>query len=176
MKFADLVKSDVCRYLDKLGVEPSFSVLPVIRALIFCPGLQLAILIRLQAVIGSFPLVGRFLRRALSYFISIYFSCDIDPNATFGPGIYFPHANGIVIGGEWDVGANVTILHRVTLGRHDIPNGRSVIGDNVFIGSGACVIGSLEIGEGAKIGSNAVVIKNIPPFATAVGVPARILN
>ena len=111
------------------------------------------------------------------YFSSIFFSCDIDPHARFGPGIYFPHPPGIIIGGEWDIGANVSILQGVTLGRgKESPLRRPNIGDGVWIMAGAKIIGNVDVGANATVGANAVVLKNVPAGAIAVGVPARVLE
>ena len=82
---------------------------------------------------------------------------------------------GVVIGETAKIGDNVTIYHGVTLGgvssKEEIRHPQ--VGDNVIIGSGAQVLGPIEIGHGARVGSNAVVVKNVPPGATMVGVPAR---
>lgn len=73
------------------------------------------------------------------------------------------------------IGANVTIMHQVTIGTRDIDES-AVIGDDVFIGAGAKILGKIKIGNGAKIGANAVVIKDVPANATVVGVPGRIIE
>jgi serine O-acetyltransferase len=124
--------------------------------------------------VARVPVIGGPLRFILWYVTTIYFGCDIAPGATFGPGLYLPHPTGIVIGEEWDVGANVRILHGVTLGRTTKSTRRCSVGDNVGIGAGAKIIGSLDIGTGARVGANAVVTKSVPPGATAVGIPAWI--
>ena len=90
-----------------------------------------------------------------------------------GPGLYIPHPRGMVLVAR-RVGANCSFIHACTLGMRetwDFP----VLGDAVFVGAGARVLGGIRLGDACSVGANAVVIKDVPPGATAVGVPARIL-
>jgi serine O-acetyltransferase len=100
--------------------------------------------------------------------------CIIGRGAEFGPGLLLIHSTGIVINGAVRGGSNVSIEHQVTIGaeRRQAP----VLGSDVFVGAGAKIIGPVSIGTGAKIGANAVVITDIPPHSTAVGVPARVVR
>jgi serine O-acetyltransferase len=100
-------------------------------------------------------------------------NCIIGRGAEFGPGFVLIHSTGVVINGAVRGGAGVHIEHQVTIGaeRRESP----VIGDDVFIGAGAKIIGNVSIGEGARIGANAVVIADVPAHHTAVGVPARVV-
>lgn len=164
----ELLRQDAARY-----VVPSIG--GYIRLLLLSPGFQLSVSIRLMAVLGRIPWVGRGLRRVLWYLTKIYHSCDIDVAATFGGGLYLPHTLGIVVGGEWDVGRNVTILQQVTLGRNEDPTTRSSIGEGAHLGAGSKIIGSLKIGSNVRVGANAVVLTDLPDGVTAVGVPARII-
>lgn len=91
--------------------------------------------------------------------------------ADFGPGLVLIHANGVVMNGRVKGGRNVKIEHQVTIGAEDRQN--PIIGDDVFIGAGAKIIGPVKIGDGARIGANAVVVHDVPPRTTVVGVPAR---
>ena len=87
-----------------------------------------------------------------------------------------PHGiNGIIIHPSVMVGSNVTILHQVTLGTRHINKGPK-IGNNVFIGAGAKILGDIIVGDNAKIGANAVVLTDVPANCTAVGNPARIIH
>jgi serine O-acetyltransferase len=97
--------------------------------------------------------------------------CIVGRGAEFGPGFVLIHATGVVINGEVRGGRNVFVEHQVTVGAE----GRQspVLGDDVFIGAGAKVIGSIRVGDGAKIGANAVVVKDVEAHTTVVGVPAR---
>jgi serine O-acetyltransferase len=87
-----------------------------------------------------------------------------------------PHPNGIVIHPASQIGVNCTIYQQVTLGGRDDNHGAPVIGANVLIGTGAKILGSVTVGDGARIGANAVVLADVPPRATAVGVPAKIIS
>ncbi len=100
---------------------------------------------------------------------------EIHPGATIGDALFIDHGMGVVIGETSKIGNNVTIYHGVTLGGVSSKPGirHPQIGDNVIIGSGAALLGAIEVGHGARIGSNAVVVKNVPENATMVGVPAR---
>ena len=99
--------------------------------------------------------------------------------ATIGPGLYLPHLGTIVIGSGCTVGGNCTIAHNVTIGHaggRSRTGGNPVIGDRVYIGPGAIVIGPITIGNDALIGAGAVVVKSIPPAGVVVGNPARLLG
>lgn len=104
---------------------------------------------------------------------------EIHPGAKIGKNVFIDHGMGVVIGETAEVGDNVLMYHGVTLGgvggdknakRHP------TVEDDVIIGSGAKILGPITIGKGAKIGANAVVLKSIPPYSTAVGMPARIIE
>jgi serine O-acetyltransferase len=105
---------------------------------------------------------------------SAFCGCVIGRGAEFGPGFVLIHASGVVINGGVRGGANVRLEHQVTVGaeRRRSP----VLGDGVFIGAGAKVIGPVTVGDGARIGANAVVLHDVPPHATAVGIPARVVR
>ncbi|MDR7856535.1 serine O-acetyltransferase EpsC [Tissierella sp.] len=104
---------------------------------------------------------------------------EIHPGAKIGKKLFIDHGMGVVIGETAEIGDNVLMYHGVTLGgiggeknakRHP------TIEDDVVIGAGAKILGPVTIGKGAKIGANSVVLEDIPPYATAVGAPARIIR
>ena len=98
----------------------------------------------------------------------------IGRKARLGPGLVIVHSLGIMINGDVCAGKNLVLEHEVTMGSE---KGRSpVLGDDVFVGAGAKVLGGVKVGSHAKIGANAVVTKDIPDGATAVGVPARVVK
>ncbi len=101
-------------------------------------------------------------------------NCIIGRGADFGLGFVLIHSTGVVINGRVRGGCNVHIEHQVTIGaeRRQSP----VIGDDVFIGAGAKVIGPVTIGDYARIGANAVVVEDVPPYCTVVGIPARVVR
>jgi serine O-acetyltransferase len=102
------------------------------------------------------------------------FGLDIVPSVPVGPGLYIPHTVGTVVMAR-GLGRNVSLITAVTIGMrkaHEFP----IIGNDVTIGAGARVLGGIVVGDGATIGANAVVIDDVPPGATMVGIPARLVN
>ena len=110
--------------------------------------------------------------------ISEVFGADIHPAARLGKGLMMDHATGVVIGETAVVGDNVSMLHGVTLGGTGREKGdrHPKIGQGVLISVGAKVLGNIRIGDCAKIGAGSVVLADVPPYTTAVGVPARIIG
>lgn len=101
-------------------------------------------------------------------------ACVIGRGADFGEGFVLVHSLGVVINTAVKGGRNVVIEHQVTIGAE---KGISpVVGNDVFIGAGAKILGGVRIGDGAKIGANAVVLADVPPGATMVGIPARMVK
>ena len=103
--------------------------------------------------------------------LSCFCGCVIGRGAEFGPRFVLIHSNGVVINGGVVGGEDVKIEHQVTIGaeRRQFPR----LGDRVFVGAGAKVVGAVVIGDDVLIGANAVVVKDVPSSCTAVGVPAR---
>ena len=105
---------------------------------------------------------------------TVFNNCIIGCGASFGPRLVLIHATGVVINNAVRGGSDIRIEHQVTIGadRRRAP----VLGDGVFIGAGAKVIGSVRIGDDVRIGANAVVVDDVPAHCTVVGVPARIVR
>lgn len=104
---------------------------------------------------------------------------EIHPGAKIGKNMFIDHGMGVVIGETAEIGDNVLIYHGVTLGGtgHDGDAKRHpTVGSNVVIGTGAKLLGPIVIGDHAKIGANAVVLKDVPAGSTAVGIPAKIVG
>ncbi|GAA3994077.1 serine O-acetyltransferase [Comamonas faecalis] len=118
--------------------------------------------------------LGRFISHLGRWFTGI----EIHPGAVIGERVFIDHGMGVVIGETAVVGDGCTIYHGVTLGGTSLYKGAKrhpTLGRDVVVAAGAKVLGGFEVGDGAKIGSNAVVIKPVPAGATAVGIPARIV-
>jgi len=134
----------------------------VIESLLFENGYQAVVLHRIAHWFKSrgVPVLGPLFARLNQFLTGV----EIGPGAVIGPGLLISHGNGIVIGGYARIGRGAILLHQVTIGSPS-PNRvekMPVIGDNVFIGAGARVIGEIAIGDGVFIGVNAIVTQDIP--------------
>lgn len=116
-----------------------------------------------------------FLARLISQIARFFTGIEIHPGAKIGRGLFIDHGMGVVIGETAEIGDNVVIYHGVTLGGTGKDKGKRhpTVGNNVIIGSGSKVLGPIIICDGAKVGSNSVVLKDVPKDATAVGAPAK---
>lgn len=103
---------------------------------------------------------------------------EIHPGAKIGQGFFIDHGHGVIIGETTEIGNNVTLYQGVTLGGTGKEQGKRhpTIEDNVMISAGAKVLGSFTIGEGSKIGAGSVVLEEVPPHSTVVGVPGRVVK
>jgi serine O-acetyltransferase len=109
-------------------------------------------------------------------FCEVFMEMCIDPCATIGTGLYIAHIGGVHINPQAVVGSNCDIAHRVTIGASAMGRqGAPTIGNDVYIGTGAAVVGRIKVGNGAKIAANTLVMSNIPDGATVMGVPGRII-
>jgi len=117
----------------------------------------------------------RRIARVRHLFWSIVTQSDIEPRATLGRRLMLPHPNGVVIHEDAVIGDDCMIMQQVTIGMigdGEVPR----IGNRVYVGAGAKIIGKLTVGDGARIGANAVVVKDVPANCTAVGVPAQVMQ
>lgn len=122
----------------------------------------------------EFRWLGRFISNLGRWLTGI----EIHPGATFGRRVFIDHGMGIVIGETAEIGDDCTIYQGVTLGGTSLTRGAKrhpTLGRGVIVAAGAKVLGGFVVGDGARIGSNAVVLREVPPGATAVGIPARTL-
>lgn len=137
------------------------------------PGFHALVLHRLanRAWRNGWLLAGRFLSQLGRMLTGI----EIHPGATIGRRVFIDHGMGVVIGETSEVGDDVTLYQGVTLGGTSLEKGKRhpTLESGVIVGAGAKILGPLVIGAGARVGSNAVVLKNVAPGATVVGIPAR---
>lgn len=142
--------------------------------IILCyPGFHALIFYKISSFLwkNKLKLLARFISQIARFLTGI----EIHPNAKIGKRLFIDHGMGVVIGETASIGNDVTIYHGVTLGGTSSKPGirHPQVGNNVVIGSGAQILGPIKIGDGAKIGSNAVVVKDVEENATMVGIPAR---
>lgn len=142
------------------------------------PGLRALAFHRLAHALwtSGFLFLGRFVSEIGRWLSGI----EIHPGAVIGKHLFIDHGTGVVIGETAIIGNDVTLYHGVTLGGiapGDMPQGRRhpIIEDGVIIGAGAQVLGGLTVGKGARVGANAVVVKDVPPGVTVVGIPAQVV-
>ena len=140
------------------------------------PGIHAVIFHRLSHKMWN--LNFNWLARVFSNLARWYTGIEIHPGATIGRRFFIDHGMGVVIGETAEIGDDCTLYHGVTLGGISWNKGKRhpTLEQGVVIGAGAKVLGPITIGKNAKIGSNAVVVKDVPENATAVGIPARILE
>ncbi len=119
-----------------------------------------------------------FVARLISQFARFLTGIEIHPGATIGKGLLIDHGSGVVIGETAEIGDNCLIYQGVTLGGTGKEHGKRhpTLGNNVMVGSGAKILGPFKVGDNAKIAANAVVLEEVPPNSTAVGVPAKIVK
>ena len=120
----------------------------------------------------------KFIARVISQRTKFLTGIEIHPAAKIGRGVFIDHGEGVVIGETAEVGNNVIIYQGVTLGGTGKDKGKRhpTVHDNVMISAGAKVLGPITIGEGSKIGAGSVVLKDVPPHSTVVGVPGRVVR
>ena len=174
-KYRCLVRSDLYRHTAKTG----FGVF--LKGIMLNPGFQYTFWMRTCAYTRQnrifkfvlFPIA----RVILNHYIFKY-GIDIPFQTQIGSGFFIGHIGGIVVNGNAVIGKNCNISHGVTLGESNRGKrkGYPVIGDHVYIGPGAMIVGSVRIGNHAAIGANCVVTKDVPDQAVVVGVPAKIIS
>ncbi len=120
----------------------------------------------------------KLLARIISQLTKFFTGIEIHPGATIGHGVFIDHGTGVVIGETTVIGNNVLIYQGVTLGGTGKERGKRhpTIEDDVMISAGAKVLGPFTVGKGAKIGAGSIVLKEVPPFATVVGIPGKVVK
>jgi serine O-acetyltransferase len=140
------------------------------------PGVHAIIFYRFSHWLWGYKI--KWLSRFISYLGRWLTGIEIHPGATIGRRFFIDHGMGVVIGETAEIGEDCTLYHGVTLGGTSLSKGKRhpTLGNNVVVGAGAKVLGPIVLGEGARVGSNAVVVKDVPDFDTVVGVPGRVVN
>lgn len=152
---------------------------PAVRSvfeIIFCyPGFHALIFYRVAHALWESKLY--FLGRFVSHIGRFMTGIEIHPGAKIGSGFFIDHGMGVVIGETAEIGDNCTLYHGVTLGGTSWAKEKRhpTLGSNVVVGSGAKILGPFEVKDGSKVGSNSVVVKEVPENATVVGVPGRVV-
>lgn len=164
------VKEDI-----KVVFERDPAARTAIETLTACPGLHAILLHRLNHWLWKKRLY--LLARISAHFARFITGIEIHPGAIIGQRFFIDHGMGIVIGETAEIGDDVSIYHGVTLGGTTWKKGKRhpTLENNVVIGAGAKVLGPITIGEGSRVGCNAVVVKDTPPGSTVVGVPGRVI-
>lgn len=137
---------------------------------------QMRLLVLLGQKSLRLPWIGGFLSKFFEYVVRIVFSSDISCRAKIPADVLFVHGHDIVIGGEVVIGARCKIFNGVTLGNKDTEvdsNSQPLIGDDCVLSTGAKILGGVKVGDRSIVGANAVVLRDVPADAVAVGVPAR---
>jgi serine O-acetyltransferase len=164
----------------KEDIQTVFAKDPAARSVlevIFCyPGLHALWFYRLAHFLWRYKL--RFLARFASHVSRFLTGIEIHPGAKIGRRFFIDHGAGVVIGETTELGDDVLMYQGVVLGGTTLKKEKRhpTIGNNVVMGAGAVALGAITIGEGARIGSGSVVIKSVPPGATVVGIPGRVVE
>lgn len=138
-------------------------------------GFQVTLAYRLSAAAREIPL-GGILSKVINFYANLISGCYISERAEIGGGLYLPHATGVVIGEGVIIGKNSTIFQNVTLGSSNLKAAAyPSLGEDVTIFANAMVIGRVRIGDRARIGAGAIVLKDVPSERYAVGNPARVI-
>jgi serine O-acetyltransferase len=164
------VRRDVLAARDR---DPAARAATTAEILLTSPGIHALLAYRLAHAMqcSRTPLLPRLLSTLTRSLTGI----EIHPSAQIGQGLYIDHGAGVVVGETAEIGDNVTLYQGVTLGGTGFATGKRhpTVQDNVTIGSGAKLLGPITVGHGAKIGANSVVITDVPPNSTVVGVPGH---
>lgn len=146
-----------------------------LEAFLFSPGMHALWMHRLNHRLWKGRV--RLLARLLAHWTRMATGVEIHPGATIGRRVVIDHGMGIVIGETAEIGNDVMMYHGVTLAGKTFTRGKRhpTIGNNVLLGAHAVILGAVTVGDGAKVGAASVVLQDVPPGATAVGSPARIL-
>ena len=178
MKFKDLIlliRSDLYRYSGNTGIRSFF------YHLLFSPGFKYSFWMRKCAYLKAHPFFRHFafpVAWLVLHHLEIKYGISISYRTSIGSGLYIGHFGGIVINSNSVIGKNCNLSQGVTLGKSNRGErqGYPVVGDNVYIGPGAKIIGNIRVGDQVAVGANCVATKAIPDKAVVAGVPGRIIS
>lgn len=167
----DRIKEDVQCVFERDPAAQS-----VYEILVAYPGLHAIVIHRLSHLLWQLHL--KWLGRVLSHLARLLTGVEIHPGAKIGQRLFIDHGMGVVIGETAAIGDDCTLYHGVTLGGTTWRKGKRhpTLGNGVVVGAGAKILGPVEVGDGARVGSNSVVLKSIPAEATVVGIPGHIIS
>ncbi|MGZ6539903.1 MAG: serine O-acetyltransferase [Bacteroidia bacterium] len=178
MTFKELLLADLNRFRSLQGLPAINKGFASTLLKFLSPRLMPILLYRLS--FSSYRCNLKIFAKLFSLLNFVIFGIEISPQIHIGPGLFFPHTQGTVIGAR-KIGANAIIFQQVTLGAKEVDMGfnaelRPEIGDNVTLGAGSKILGNIVINNDCTIGANSVVISSIPAGSVAVGSPARVIN
>jgi serine O-acetyltransferase len=167
----DTLKQDI-----KIIFERDPAARSAIEIILCYPGFHALFFYRLSHWLWrkEFFLIGRIVSHIGRFFTGI----EIHPGATIGKGFFIDHGMGVVIGETSEIGDNVTLYHGVTLGGTSWQKGKRhpTLEDNVVVGAGAKILGPFKVGRNSIIGAGSVVVKEVPPYSTVIGIPGRVVQ
>jgi serine O-acetyltransferase len=156
--------------------DPAARGVSSLEILLEWPGVQAVLAHRVAHALheASVPIAPR----VIAYAARALTGIEIHPAASIGDALFIDHGMGVVVGETADIGHDVTLYQGVTLGGTGFATGKRhpTVGDNVTIGSGAKLLGPIDVGHGAKVGANSVVITDVPPNSTVVGNPGHVVR
>ena len=140
------------------------------------PGVHAIMLHRISHQLWKYGL--RYLPRFLAFLSRVFTNIDIHPGATIGRRFFIDHGIGVVIGETAVIGNDVTLYHGVTLGGTSWNKGRRhpTLGNGVLVGAGAKILGPITLGDNVRVGANSVVVKDVPPNCSVVGIPGKVVK
>ncbi|WP_347990015.1 serine O-acetyltransferase [Methylomonas sp. AM2-LC] len=148
----------------------------LVEVLLAYPGVHAVILYRIshRLWLADWKLTARLLAAFTRWLTNV----DIHPGACIGKRFFIDHGAGVVIGETAEIGNDVTLYHGVTLGGTSWNQAKRhpTLGDNVLVGAGAKILGNIKLGNNVRVGANSVVVKDVPPCCTVIGIPGRIIQ
>lgn len=147
-----------------------------LEALLCYPGFHAILMHRVAHFLWNRNL--KLIARIISHISRFLTGIEIHPGAKIGKGFFIDHGMGVVIGETAEIGDNVTLYHQVTLGGVSLKKEKRhpTLRNNVVVGAGAKILGPFTVGENSKIGANSVVVKEVPPNSTVVGIPGKVVK